>query len=430
MKWSSPLHVAIPSRYPISPENTGHLGAYPWLTWMQHHCTQSVHEPWLEPFGWESRNQKSVQHALLHPLCHCCYRRNRWRVHLHRLVVRVNCLIAEPVAHDHWRLHLRRLMVRVHCLIAESVAIRMVTHITDEAGGRRCAGLQLRWTLPLPLHLPFEFIPCLRHQHTHLLAIRPDWDKIATPWNDPFQATPHTRVCMDVIIMQHFNSCSCWVSIKTSTRERESALGCLQTKLFSSEFLCSKKTMYDPFVQWISGLMGRCLRLAHNCIGNCVTPRLIKSHLANTMAYITSKPVEKNQHHFIQHWGSDATKRQDGSLPTPNAIFIFVEVLIVAVASSLGSYTFWSSDIITTTATATATTTAPTWHKPPREVSYKCTFGVPDQGQTLEVWGGHPGNVNSMVKIHRIAILSGRFTDSIFHPTTRNRIIEILPDRN
>jgi hypothetical protein len=27
------------------------------------------------------------------------------------------------------------------------------------------------------------------------------------------------------------------------------------------------------------------------------------------------------------------------------------------------------------------------WRKPPRKVSYKLTFGVPDQGQTLEVWG-------------------------------------------
>ncbi len=28
----------------------------------------------------------------------------------------------------------------------------------------------------------------------------------------------------------------------------------------------------------------------------------------------------------------------------------------------------------------------PFWCKPPRKVSYKCTFGVPDQGQTLDVW--------------------------------------------
>ena len=26
------------------------------------------------------------------------------------------------------------------------------------------------------------------------------------------------------------------------------------------------------------------------------------------------------------------------------------------------------------------------WCKPPRKVSYKCTFGVPDQGQRLDVW--------------------------------------------
>ncbi len=27
------------------------------------------------------------------------------------------------------------------------------------------------------------------------------------------------------------------------------------------------------------------------------------------------------------------------------------------------------------------------WRKPPKNVSYKCTFGVPDQGQMLDVWG-------------------------------------------
>ncbi len=26
------------------------------------------------------------------------------------------------------------------------------------------------------------------------------------------------------------------------------------------------------------------------------------------------------------------------------------------------------------------------WNKPPRKTSYKCTFGAPDQGQTLNVW--------------------------------------------
>ncbi len=26
------------------------------------------------------------------------------------------------------------------------------------------------------------------------------------------------------------------------------------------------------------------------------------------------------------------------------------------------------------------------WRKPPRKVSYKCTFGAPDQGQMLDVW--------------------------------------------
>ncbi len=26
------------------------------------------------------------------------------------------------------------------------------------------------------------------------------------------------------------------------------------------------------------------------------------------------------------------------------------------------------------------------WHKPPRKVLYRCTFGAPDQGQTLDMW--------------------------------------------
>ncbi len=66
--------------------------------------------------------------------------------------------------------------------------------------------------------------------------------------------------------------------------------------------------------------------------------RLIQSHLENTMEYVTSKPAEETQYCFIQ--GSDATKCQLGTLPTPNAIFISVAVLIVAVTSSLGCYTF------------------------------------------------------------------------------------------
>ncbi len=64
------------------------------------------------------------------------------------------------------------------------------------------------------------------------------------------------------------------------------------------------------------------------------------------------------------------------------------------------------------------------WCKPPRKVSYKCTFGASDQGQLLDVWGQHPDDVNPTVKIHRFTTSSGRFTDSIFHPAARNRIME------
>ncbi len=64
------------------------------------------------------------------------------------------------------------------------------------------------------------------------------------------------------------------------------------------------------------------------------------------------------------------------------------------------------------------------WCKPPRKLSYKHTFGMPDQGQMLDVWGQHPYNVNPTVKIHRFTTSSSRFTDSIFHPTARNWIRE------
>ncbi len=44
--------------------------------------------------------------------------------------------------------------------------------------------------------------------------------------------------------------------------------------------------------------------------------------------------------------------------------------------------------------------------KPPRYVPYKCTyvpyngtFGTSDQGQTLDVWGWHPADVNAEVAV-------------------------------
>ncbi len=61
-----------------------------------------------------------------------------------------------------------------------------------------------------------------------------------------------------------------------------------------------------------------------------------------------------------------------------------------------------------------------TWHKPPRKVLYKRTFGTPDQGQTLDVWGRHPADVNPRVKIYRFTISSSR----------KSRIRKILPDKN
>ncbi len=64
------------------------------------------------------------------------------------------------------------------------------------------------------------------------------------------------------------------------------------------------------------------------------------------------------------------------------------------------------------------------WGKPPRKVWYKCTFGTPDQDHTLDVWGGHPDDVNHMVKIHRFITSSGRFSVSIFHLLVRNWIMK------
>ncbi len=39
------------------------------------------------------------------------------------------------------------------------------------------------------------------------------------------------------------------------------------------------------------------------------------------------------------------------------------------------------------------------WRKPPRKVSYKHTFGAPDQGQMLEVWRWHSADVNTEVAV-------------------------------
>ncbi len=40
------------------------------------------------------------------------------------------------------------------------------------------------------------------------------------------------------------------------------------------------------------------------------------------------------------------------------------------------------------------------WRKPPRNVSYKRTFGTPDQGQMLEVWGDScQADVNPKVSV-------------------------------
>ncbi len=39
------------------------------------------------------------------------------------------------------------------------------------------------------------------------------------------------------------------------------------------------------------------------------------------------------------------------------------------------------------------------WRMPPRKVSYKCTFGAPDQGQMLDVWYWHSADVNTEVAV-------------------------------
>jgi hypothetical protein len=73
-------------------------------------------------------------------------------------------------------------------------------------------------------------------------------------------------------------------------------------------------------------------------------PRLIEHHLANIIAYVTSKQTEENRCCFIQC--SNTTKYQLSTLLMPNAILISMKVLIIAVASSLGCYTFCSNIII------------------------------------------------------------------------------------
>ncbi len=45
--------------------------------------------------------------------------------------------------------------------------------------------------------------------------------------------------------------------------------------------------------------------------------------------------------------------------------------------------------------------------KPPIKVLYKCTFGMPDQGQTLDVWGQHPDDDNPEVAV---TLLHGEVT--------------------
>ncbi len=66
-------------------------------------------------------------------------------------------------------------------------------------------------------------------------------------------------------------------------------------------------------------------------------------------------------------------------------------------------------------------------HRPSRYVPYKGTFvpydgtfGVPDQGQMLDVWGWHPDDVNPTVKIHK--------DPQIYHLI--RQIHKRLPDRN
>jgi hypothetical protein len=39
------------------------------------------------------------------------------------------------------------------------------------------------------------------------------------------------------------------------------------------------------------------------------------------------------------------------------------------------------------------------WHKPPRKVSYKRSFGASDQGQTLDVWHWHQADANAEVAV-------------------------------
>ncbi len=39
------------------------------------------------------------------------------------------------------------------------------------------------------------------------------------------------------------------------------------------------------------------------------------------------------------------------------------------------------------------------WRTPPRKVSYKHTFGAPDQGQMLDVWRWHLADVNTEVAV-------------------------------
>ncbi len=68
--------------------------------------------------------------------------------------------------------------------------------------------------------------------------------------------------------------------------------------------------------------------------------------------------------------------------------------------------------------------------KLPRYVPYKCTyvpyngtFGTPDQGQTLDVWGWHLADVNPEEKIH----LRWRFPTS---SSRKSQIRKILQDKN
>ena len=95
---------------------------------------------------------------------------------------------------------------------------------------------------------------------------------------------------MDVIIMQHFNSCFCCsIHQNINAGTRVSTLLFADNVVVECVFYVVEKQCTTPLVQRFLGLAGCCLRLAHNCIGNCVAPRLIESHLANMMAYVTSK---------------------------------------------------------------------------------------------------------------------------------------------